>query len=90
MGDIMKQRRYPKKIPSDPDWVTSVPHNEEHCCELIIDWSDGPKSEPVICGRNADVLVWWDHVDESLALCFECYEGWTKGRKTLNEYGKKG
>ena len=91
-GDSMKQRRFPKQMPSDPDWVTSVPHNEEHCCEMIIDWSDGPgKSEPVICGKAADVLVWWDHLDDPpLGLCFKHYEGWTKGKRSLNEYGEKG
>jgi hypothetical protein len=86
----MKQRRYRKRVPGDPDWVTSVTPNEEHVCMFVVDFSNGPRSEPVICGKNADVLLLWDRDSEPLPMCFEHYEERAKGRRTLNEYGKVG
>jgi hypothetical protein len=42
----------------------------------------------VLCGKSADVMVWWDRDATPLAMCFDHYEERAKGR-TLNEYGKK-
>ncbi|MCK9458224.1 MAG: hypothetical protein M0R80_01055 [Proteobacteria bacterium] len=85
----MKQRRYRKRVPGDPDWVTSVPPKEEHVCMFVVDFSNGPKSEPVICGKAADVLLWWNKDKQPLAMCFDHYEERARGRRTLNEYGRK-
>ncbi len=84
----MRQRRYRKRVPGDPDWVTSVPPKEEHVCMTIIDFSIGIKPEPVICGKTADVLLWWDRDKCPLPMCFEHYEQRARGRRTLNEYGR--
>lgn len=85
----MKQRRFPKRKPADADWVTSPPQDEEHHCAIQVDWSNGPECEPVLCGKPADVLMWWDGLSKPLPCCFEHYEELAKGR-SLNEYGKAG
>jgi hypothetical protein len=81
----MKQRRYPKRTAADPDWVTSVPHREDHVCMSIVDFS--PIGEPIICGKNADVLLWWNRDSDPLSMCFDHYEQRSSGHRTKNEYG---
>jgi hypothetical protein len=85
----MKQRRFKKRNAGDPDWVTSVPSNEEHVCNFQVDLSNGPKPESVLCGKSADVLVWWDDDPEPIPMCFDHYESCAKGRKTLDEYSRR-